>query len=69
MKKLRRILKSCWKFCRLRKAAMAQYKGAASEAGRAQQIMKRREREMEDLESKRRKVRRKSSKRGSSGED
>lgn len=35
---------------------MAQYKGAASEAGRAQQIVKRREREQEELEQKRRKV-------------
>ena len=35
---------------------MAQYKGAASEAGRAQQILKRREREQEELEHKRRKV-------------
>ncbi|KAF2362487.1 XAP5 protein [Trinorchestia longiramus] len=35
---------------------MAQYKGAASEAGRAQQILKRREREQEELEQKRRKV-------------
>lgn len=35
---------------------MAQYKGAASEAGRAQQILKRREREQEELEQKRKKV-------------
>uniref|UniRef100_A0A2P2I5U1 Protein FAM50 homolog n=1 Tax=Hirondellea gigas TaxID=1518452 RepID=A0A2P2I5U1_9CRUS len=35
---------------------MTSYKGAASEAGRAQQILKRREREQEDLELKRKKV-------------
>ena len=35
---------------------MAQYKGAASEAGRAMQIKKRREREQEELEQKKRKL-------------
>lgn len=35
---------------------MAQYKGAASEAGRAMQIMKRRERELEEMEQKKRKL-------------
>ena len=35
---------------------MAQYKGAASEAGRAQQILKRREKEQEELEQKRKQV-------------
>lgn len=35
---------------------MAQYKGAASEAGRAMQIMKRREKELEEMEQKKRKL-------------
>ncbi|CAL4090229.1 unnamed protein product [Meganyctiphanes norvegica] len=35
---------------------MAQYKGAASEAGRAMQIIKRREKEQEEMEAKRRKL-------------
>lgn len=35
---------------------MAQYKGAASEAGRAMQIKKRREREQEEMEQKKRKL-------------
>lgn len=35
---------------------MAQYKGAASEAGRAMIIKKRREREQEELEQKKRKL-------------
>lgn len=35
---------------------MAQYKGAASEAGRAMQIMKKREREQEEMEQKKRKL-------------
>ena len=35
---------------------MAQYKGAASEAGRAMQIMKRREKEQEEMEQKKRKL-------------
>lgn len=35
---------------------MAQYKGAASEAGRAMQILKRRERQKEEVELKRQKI-------------
>ena len=35
---------------------MAQYKGAASEAGRAMHIKKKREREQEELEAKRKKL-------------
>lgn len=40
----------------LRQSKMAQYKGAASEAGRAMQIKKRREREQEEMEQKKRKL-------------
>lgn len=35
---------------------MAHYKGAASEAGRAMQLMKKREKEMQDLEIRKKKI-------------